>query len=70
MSKVKKISIRVIGLQPYLNSTSDVHNGQGYNDFCFYMKYKVPKSSIGRMFNVNNIATIKKWAKIYEEENA
>jgi hypothetical protein len=68
MSKVKPISIREIGLNKYLDSTALAHNNQNYENFCFYMKYKVPKTAIGRMFNVNNRDTIKKWAKIYEEE--
>lgn len=69
MSKVKPISIRAIGLKNYLDSTSLAHNDRTYNDFCFYMKHNVSKPAIGRMFNVNNRDTIKKWVAIYNEEN-
>jgi hypothetical protein len=69
MAKTKPVSIRSLGLRKYLNDTAFVHNNQGYDDFVFYIKYRIPKSAIGRMFNVNNVATIKKWAAIYEEES-
>lgn len=68
MPKTKPISIRSMGLQEYLDSTALAHNGQGYKEFCFYIKHRVPHSAIGRMFNIGNRRTIGKWVDIYKEE--
>lgn len=70
MAKTKPRSIRAIGLRNYLDSTRTLHNDRGYDDFLFYRKYRVPRSAIGRMFNVNNKDTIRKWFTILEEEES
>lgn len=68
MPKAKSVSIRSIGLEHYLNDTRHLHNDQGYDQFKFYLKYRVPHSAIGRMFNISSRDTITKWVTIYNEE--
>lgn len=69
MSKKQSINIETIGLQSYLDSTKDRHNGEGYDRFVFYLqpKIKLGFSTIGRIMNVNRL-TISRWADIYRKE--
>lgn len=58
-----------MGLENYLESTKSLHNGQGYDNFLFYMR--LPKrpstSSLARIFNVTD-PTMHKWIDVYKLE--
>jgi len=59
--------IRTIGLANYLNSTVNVHNGNGYKRFEIMLLDREPNTRIAKAFNVNR-NTVATWIKIYREE--
>ena len=67
--RYKPLSIEDIGLETYLNNKQERHNGQGYKEFCLFIKSGVNKTNLARVFSVTN-HTIDKWLKIYAREAA
>jgi hypothetical protein len=67
MSKLKPRSIAVIGLRSWLDESKLEHNNQGYAEFCFYIKHRVPLSAVGRLFAVGR-KTVVKWKFQYDRE--
>jgi hypothetical protein len=62
------MSLRKLGMRPYLDSTALAHNGFDYNDFCVMYNAHVNPANIARAFNVRTRETIVHWIKIYKEE--
>lgn len=61
-------NVPITNLKEYLDGTKLIHNSQGYEQFAFYVFYKVPINAISRMFFVNS-KTAKKWHEILRDEN-
>jgi len=66
-------SIRLIGLNRYLEQTRDKHNGRGYAEFVKYIEYgdefgePLPFLKMARVFKVTR-QTLERWITIYNEE--
>lgn len=63
----KNQSIREIGIDKYLDSTSQEHNNFGYMDLKVMVAQEVNTSNMARAFGVNR-KTMAKWLEIYEDE--
>lgn len=61
-------TIDELGLEKYLEATTDFHNGLGYIDFIDLLNLKVPKTEIAKKFNVSKV-TIHSWIKKIEASN-
>lgn len=65
--RFKPPTIQEIGLEKYLDSTRDDHNGFGYDELVKRIQLKEPKSVIARAFGVDR-RTIDNWIEVYEKE--
>lgn len=67
--KYRPKTIEEIGLENYLNETTDAHNGFDFSAFKRMYDAEVNSSNIARSFQVDR-RTISKWITIYEKELA
>ena len=64
-------NIRLIGLRKYLDDTSKIHNGFGYDAFSRMMnlKKRPGTASVARIMNIT-VPTATKYVERYDEENS
>jgi hypothetical protein len=62
---VGKGPIQTMGIRRYLDSTSDLHNGNGYDDFERMVKVTKPNiAKIARDMNISSREAVYRWAKV------
>jgi hypothetical protein len=62
--------IRAIGLKNFLDSSKDIHNGLGYDDFIdLYVTERGTQLTVADKFNVSRW-TMTRWVDIYESEKS
>lgn len=60
-------SIRSQGLQIFLDTNAEKHNGLGYKQFYLFLESKVNITNIARAFKVSRPTAVN-WLEIYHEE--
>ena len=65
----KPPTLEEIGLQNYLESSKETHDGYGYSDFLImWQDKKLNKSSIAKLFSVDR-RTVARWIEAYQKES-